>query len=877
MQKEQTAGTTKRSSSKKHLVVGIIMTVLMALVAFVEPGFMSQLELKLLDLRFAIRGENPHENQVVIVDIDDRSLAKIGKWPWKRTIFADLIDQLNAAGAKVIAFDIYFQKDDTKPIDSDDIQFADKMKTRGNVILPIYFNLNKQELVSPETVLLKNFAYPQTTNIEELDQYALIQGYDLFASSKDLTQASFGAGHINIIPDPDGVTRKEIMALEHQHHLFPSLGLRAVQKYFADTHNALELDGAGGIQVGDRFIPVTPVPMGGALVWGVKYTNYRGGYKSFRYYSVIDVLQKRFPNNAFLNKIVIVGSTSPGLYDTLATPYANIFPGVERHAHVIDNILQEDFITRPVYSDILVILFCLAFGLIITLVFPKLNIIPQILILFCLSIAYFFCSHILFIKYATWLTLIYPILTLWLVALPVLFLLLSETKKEHAEVKEESHEAIKMLGLSFMEKGLFEMAYDHFSKLPLTADIMRILYNLANELARKRKNALAIQIYKDLYAEDRLFENVAVRLKELGVDIVEEPKKHVVRGTTFVEDLSIADQQTTLQNGQTLGRYEVTKMLGQGAMGVVYLGKDPTLERPVALKTFKFSDFADDTQLEKIKANFLREARLAGKLNHPNIVTIFDAGEDWDLSYIAMEVLEGKELKECCVKPHLLPPAKVVGVVSLISQALDYAHKNGVIHRDVKPANIMITKGGIIKITDFGIALAVGEIAGIAGTPFYMAPEQFKGQAVDGRTDLYALGVIFYEMLTGHKPWQASDFESLKQKILNQPVSDLIRASVPGSSQLHAVIAKLLAKEKGDRFATGKELAMVLRKIATQQPSRPTTETDKTLVLEINKTPVEDATVSLEEKTISEDALAKPPGDIEATIADGEPGFKKKD
>lgn len=132
-------------------------------------------------------------------------------------------------------------------------------------------------------------------------------------------------------------------------------------------------------------------------------------------------------------------------------------------------------------------------------------------------------------------------------------------------------------------------------------------------------------------------------------------------------------------------------------------------------------------------------------------------------------------------------------------------------------------------------------------------------------------------MLTGHKPWQASDFESLKQKILNQPVSDLIRTSVPGSSQLHAVIAKLLAKEKGDRFATGKELALVLRKLATEQPSSPTTATDKTVGLEKNKMLAEDATVSLEEKTISEDALAKPPGDIEATIADGEPGFKKKD
>ena len=876
MSNEKAGTTGTKISNKKHIIVGIVITLVMAIAALIEPAFFRTLELKLLDLRFSIRNELSHSNLITIVDIDDRSISKLGKWPWKRSIFASLLDQLNEAGAKVIAFDIYFQKDDSKPIDEDEIIFVNKIAETGNVILPIYFNLNKQELVNRDMPPDVTFSFPQTINMDELDQYAIIKGYDLFSSSKDLNLAAFGIGHINMIPDPDGVTRKEITVIEYQDNYFPSLAFKVVQRYYADTQNLLELDGMKGISVGEKFIHVTPTTMDGAMVWGTKNINYRGGYRAFSYYSVIDVLEKRYPNNAFLDKVVLVGTTSPGLFDTLATPLANVFPGVERHANVIDNILNEDFITRPYYSEILMLLFCIAFGLIITFVFPKLNTAPQIITLLCLTAGYSIFSHLLFSKYAIWINLLFPVLTLWAVALPILFLLLSETKREHAETKEESLEATKMLGLSFMEKGMLEMAYDNLAKLPLTPENMRILYSLANEFVRKRKNSLATQIYRDLYRMDKHFEDVAVRLNELGVSIIEEPEKVVRKGTTFVEDTSKSDQTTALQEGQTLGRYEVLKILGQGAMGVVYLCKDPTLERLVALKTFKFSEFADAEELVKIKSNFIREAKLAGKLNHPNIVTIFDAGEDWDLSYIAMEVIEGEELKEYCTPGNLLSPGEVINNIITIAKALDYAHKIGVIHRDIKPANIMITKDGITKITDFGIALIKGEIASIAGTPSYMAPEQFLGESVDGRTDLYALGIIFFEMLTGRKPFHASDIASLKDKILNQPVSDSVRKSIPGSSDIHRVIEKLLEKEKDARYANGEELALELQDIETGQLHTPALSEDKTEISAQNRTIHEEATISLEEETILDEALIETTDD-EQTILDQDATIKDKD
>jgi serine/threonine-protein kinase len=206
---------------------------------------------------------------------------------------------------------------------------------------------------------------------------------------------------------------------------------------------------------------------------------------------------------------------------------------------------------------------------------------------------------------------------------------------------------------------------------------------------------------------------------------------------------------------------------------------------------------------------------LAGRLNHPNIVTIFDAGEDWDLSFIAMEVLKGVELRRYCQTGKLLPLAQVVTIIRTVTRALDYAHRHGVIHRDVKPANIMVVGRGQIKLTDFGIALIKGEMARLAGTPAYMAPEQLiEGAVVDGRTDLYALGVIFFELLSARKPFPATSFDELRQSIMRTP-APRIGTLVPGlPPAVDAVINRLLAKRPADRFANGRELEAVLAKLA---------------------------------------------------------------
>jgi serine/threonine-protein kinase len=266
---------------------------------------------------------------------------------------------------------------------------------------------------------------------------------------------------------------------------------------------------------------------------------------------------------------------------------------------------------------------------------------------------------------------------------------------------------------------------------------------------------------------------------------------------------------------QKLGRYAVIRELGRGSTSVVYLGKDPTIQRFVALKTIRFDEVDEPGELVELKRRFFKEVKSAGLLSHPNIVTVFDAGDEQDLGYIAMEVLAGITLKDWCRKENLQPIKQVLELVVKVAEALDHAHSQGVVHRDIKPANIMFTKDGIAKITDFSIARINTSTKTrtdvILGTPSYMSPEQIAGEKVDGRSDLFSLGVVLYELLTGERPFQGESVASLMFQITNKPHRPpaQIRTDLPPCCV--AIIDRALCKAVGERYQRGLELAEDLR------------------------------------------------------------------
>ena len=270
-----------------------------------------------------------------------------------------------------------------------------------------------------------------------------------------------------------------------------------------------------------------------------------------------------------------------------------------------------------------------------------------------------------------------------------------------------------------------------------------------------------------------------------------------------------------------LGRYDIIREIGRGAMGVVYKAHDPVIEREVALKAINLSFEVNEEEKNLYLSRFFREAKAAGKLNHPGIVTIFDVGEDKEsgVPFIVMEFLEGTTLQELTRSENLVPIRDINSIISQIAEALHYAHREGVIHRDVKPANILILPGMKTKITDFGIArLATSDLTQsgqFIGTPNYMSPEQLAGKSqIDGRADLFSLGVIFYMMLTGERPFAGESFNTVSYKIahIDPEPPKALNPTIPEA--YNAILARLLAKDPAERYGSGEELAKDIKALA---------------------------------------------------------------
>lgn len=235
-------------------------------------------------------------------------------------------------------------------------------------------------------------------------------------------------------------------------------------------------------------------------------------------------------------------------------------------------------------------------------------------------------------------------------------------------------------------------------------------------------------------------------------------------------------------------------------MGVVYLGRDPKINRVVAIKTMALAQEFEGDELEAIKERFFREAETAGRLNHQNIVTVYDAGEEHDLAYIAMEFLKGKDLVGYTKPDHLLPARKVVSIIARVADALSYAHEQHIVHRDIKPANIMYEpESDTVKVADFGIARITDssktKTGMVLGTPSYMSPEQLSGKKVDGRSDLFSLGVTLYQLLSGRLPFEGDSMAQLMYKIANDKQEDLRKINPAIPARLSLIIDKAMIKD----------------------------------------------------------------------------------
>jgi tRNA A-37 threonylcarbamoyl transferase component Bud32 len=359
-----------------------------------------------------------------------------------------------------------------------------------------------------------------------------------------------------------------------------------------------------------------------------------------------------------------------------------------------------------------------------------------------------------------------------------------------ANVKKVSIDAFKK-GSDFLAAGRLEPAFAEFRRCDPSDTLAAVMYKLSLAFEQQAKPERA--------------------------EAVLEWMKRTHGGPTESEQTLTRKKLTGAP--QRLGRYVIEKRIGRGAMGAVYLAKDPRINRPVALKAIPIAKEFEDEELKEARLRFYREAESAGRLTHPNIITVFDAGEDKGLAYIAMEYVPGIPLRSFTDPKKLLAPKRALELCAATAEALDYAHNQGVIHRDIKPANLLYNpKEGSLKISDFGVARITDNNSTktgiVLGTPMYMSPEQLGAENLTGLSDLFSLGVTLYELLVGEVPFRASNIAVLMTKISTEdptPVSTR-RAGIPPS--IDAVLAKAMAKRPNDRFSCGAEMAIALRNCA---------------------------------------------------------------
>ena len=780
----------------------------------------------------------PPSDKIAVIAIDDTSIANIGRWPWSREIHAKMTDLLAAAKAKVIANTVFFSepqidpgyqyvtkllelasKAEPQPPEmaplvtvlkeaeqalNTDRKLAESYAKAGNVLLPMLFVLaeprGKPDKPLPDYVLKNAVAAQGARDAVPLQTAAVQIPIDAIG------KAAAGLGHLNSNPDVDGGIRTEPLVLQFFDQYYPSLSMMIAAKSLNLAPSDIKLRLGEGVTLGRLRIGTDP-----ALQMYTYFYKDRDGRQAFQVDSFYDVLTGKIPAAKYADKIVLIGATAAGVGSTSVTPVSPAMAPVVTLAHSVSSILQEHFFVAPAWAYWVELLLILLVAAYLIALLPRLKASAALAISGGAFAALLILQFASIVSGGVWMQLMLPA-TLLLVGHAALvskrFIVTEAAKVKSDETSAESN---RMLGLAYQGQGQLDLAWDKFRQVPLSDGLLDNLYNLALDYERKRQFNKAESVFRYMHGFNPKFRDLEQKLsraKQLSETVIlggagaSHPGGTMVLGTGTEKPM--------------LGRYQVEKELGKGAMGVVYLGKDPKIGRQVAIKTMALAQEFEAEELAEVKERFFREAETAGRVNHPNIVSIYDAGEEHDLCYIAMELLKGGDLVPYCKQGNLLPVDKVVSIIARVADALGYAHKQNVVHRDIKPANVMYhLETDSPKVTDFGIARLTDssktKTGMVLGTPSYMSPEQLSGKKVDGRSDLFSLAGSLYQMLCGKLPFEGESMAQLMFKIANEPPADLlsIRPDLPPG--LATFLARAMAKNADERFQTGEEFAAALR------------------------------------------------------------------
>ena len=748
------------------------------------------------------------DSRIILVEVDANSSGQKSQ-----TTIAAAIEKLSNAGAKLIALDTLYAEPELQPEDENsggaqkDL-LAENIRLAGNVLLPLYFEVGSEAIQS--NILLPSQIRRSTFRQINRNDTGSISAFMLHYPYSNLLEGAAGFGYFNLFADPDGTVRSQPLAIELSDRFYPSVALVLAAGVMNIPTSDMRLNIGTDIELGALNVTTDR----DSRIYPAFHSDGNGG--SYSRFKLSELLSNSTPSDLFKDKVILIGSAADNSSNSFTTPLKQNMSRIEFVAHSLQSIVKEESVIRPGWAAYIEFALLLLAGLYLTLLLPRLSApigaaVTAVATLILLITGFFMISG-LSIWIQTCLTALLLVVGHSCIGIRQYLI----TKEQQPTTASDSNETNKMLGLSFQSQGMLENAYKKFLICPLNQEMLPILYDLGLAFERKRQFDEAINVYQYMATHDSNFRDIQVRLinaKSTKETVSEKGSNDGVANLLAGGDIK-----------PTLGRYEIFSELGKGAMGTVYLGNDPKINRQVAIKTLALSKEFEPDQLEEVKTRFFHEAEIAGMLNHPNIVTIFDAGAEHDLAYIAMEYLDGIDLIRYTQKGKTLPIPTTLKIVAKVAEALQYAHDHGVIHRDIKPANIMILKNKAVKVTDFGIAhindSSKTKAGVVMGTPSYMSPEQLSGKKVDGRSDLFSLGVMLYEMVAGARPFTADSISKLMLKVARVPHVDVRKLNPEVPDNVAELINSMLTKDPETRIASAHEVLVRIHQCLQENIAR---------------------------------------------------------
>ena len=831
----------------------LLLTVLV-LVAMIGPWrALARLENQNFDF-WAKRFRSPENTSVAIVAIDDKSIRQIGDWPWPRALIAGMVRRLSSEGAEAIGLCLLYTRPYVNPAIEEinalktriqdpqwaggkpaarllepllassqermdeDAQLISAVRRAKNTIVPLRFSLDRAAGPQDEALsglqIINSIRVPETDPLAGPGPAALVRSVCserrapilaryVWQTFDELAGKAGGMGHLNLSVDPDGGVRRLPLLIDYHGRLFPALALQLALKHVDGQLRDLDIhhDSFGAPRLEARQLQ---------LATGADYSlllNHDTDWTRSRTLSFVDVFNGTDAQGTIKNKIVLIGVTADGVAPRYRMGSAGEAAMVEITANALARLLSPSRLWRPSWGRGLEIAALLYFALLLVLLVPRVNMRIGAASMTLFLATWYALATGLLLTYGYWLKPFGPVL------LGICGFLVYQITHFSRLRQIERLESNKSLGLSYQGQGMLDMAFEKFMQCPLQeVAVKNLLYNLGLDFERKRMFNKAVAVYQHICTAGG-FKDIKERITRLQA--MEDP---LGLGSGGAKPDATLAAKNPLAN-PTFGRYEILSEVGRGAMGTVYLGRDPTINRKVAIKTLDYAE-VEAEELAEVKSRFFREAQAAGQLTHPNIVSIYDAGEEHDMAYIAMELLSGETLTRYCRSGSLLPPARVLAIIADVAAALDYAHHQGVIHRDIKPGNIMLLADGRIKVTDFGIARVVDSTQTrtgiILGTPSYMSPEQVAGKSVDGRSDLFSLGVVAYELLAGAKPFKGENISATLYAITHSAHPPICEVAPEIPACCAQLVDRLLAKGVTRRFQSATQAAKAIESCRAQ-------------------------------------------------------------